>query len=243
MTHEELQILLEAATEGNKKAAKKFYQYLWESEVYIPVKLNAAHEHDKHKNWVIADDEERRILPIFSSKENLQDWSADSFNHVKKKFKTFLWLAPDDTWLHFECGQEYSKEISPWELEQLKNDGVDAFDEILDEVLGADKSQVELLPLTPEDINLQQELTFILESYPDIKEGFLTRIKLAEEQKQRFVLGIKSETLTTEKLKQFTKEIEDFSCTKFENQTYLMLVSNLRWFPDSVPFYIKQESI
>ncbi|MDR2337046.1 MAG: SseB family protein [Deltaproteobacteria bacterium] len=238
MTHEELQILLEAATSGNRKAAEKFYHYLWKSEVYIPVKLNTAQEHNPSKNFVIVDYEQRQVLPIFFSEENFKNWSAQNFSYIKKKFKTLLWLVPDQTWLHFECGQEYGKEISPWELEQLKNDGINAFSDILDEILGANNSQVEVLPLLAEDENLKQELRLILEAYPDIKEGFLTRIKLVEEKTQRFVLGIKSETLTGEKLKQFTKEIEDFSYTKFENQTCLMLVSNLRWFLDAVPFYI-----
>jgi len=258
---EELQILLEAAAVGNRKAAKKFYDYLWTAEVCIPVKMTSKREHSPGDDFITVEHEGRRIIPIFSSEEALRQWDeGESCNFVKKEFKSFLWLIPKETWLHFDGGLEYGKEISPWELERLKDGGVSAFDDILDEVMGVDESQVTIYPLTEEYNQLKQELTYVLESYPAVKEASLIKIKLEspvgdaqwasrienDNKNPQLVLGIKHDGLSEEKLQLLNEDIEQFSVSKFENKSALMLVQDLHlpnslyrsWFADSVPFYI-----
>ena len=261
MLAEELQVLLEAAAVGNRKAAKKFYNYLWTLEVYIPVKMTSRHDHDPREDFISVEHEGKRIIPIFSSEENLSQWNESACNFVKKEFKSFLWLIPDETWLHFDGGQECGKEISPWELERLKDGGTATLDDILDEVLGVDESQVAIYPLAEEDKPIRQELIYILESYPAIKEAFLIKIKLEHgdckgvstennDKNMQLVLGIKHESLSEEKLQRLNEDIEQFSASKFENKSTLMLVSNLHltnsiyrsWFADAIPFYIALEN-
>ena len=260
MLTEELQILLEAAAVGNRKAAEKFYHYLWTLEVYIPVKMTSRREHAPGEDFVMVEHEGNQIIPIFSSEENFKQWSEGVCNFVKKEFKSFLWLVPKETWLHFDSGLEYGKEMSPWELEQLKDGGVNAFEDILNEVLGVDESQVAIYPLEDDEKWLRQELIYILESYPAIQEAFLIKIKLERgedvgtdsknsNQKPQIVLGIRHDSLSEEKLQQLNEDIEQFSTAKFDNKSALMLIQDLHlpssiyrsWFADTVPFYIAQK--
>ena len=263
MLAEELQILLEAAATGNRKAAKKFYNYLWTLEVYIPTKMTSKRDNDPREDFIVVEHENKRIIPIFSSEESLEQWQEGACNFVKKEFKSFLWLVPSETWLHFDGGLEYGKEMSPWELERLKDGGIEAFDDILDDVLGADESQVAIYPLDEAEKPLRQELIYILESYPAIQEAFLIKIKLEhgdykgistdnDNKNAQLVLGIKHDNLSEEKLHRLNEDIEQFSASKFENKSTLMLVQDLHlpnsiyrsWFADTVPFYIalKNES-
>ena len=252
--------MLEAAAAGNRKAAERFYRYLWTLEVYIPVKMTSKRDHDPREDFVVVEHEGKQIIPIFSSEENFKQWSEGTCNFVKKEFKSFLWLIPCEAWLHFDNGQEYGKEMSPWELEQLKDGGVSAVNDILNEVLGTDESQVVIYPLAEDEKWLRQELIYILESYPAIQEAFLIKIKLEQgvgeevnsknsNEKPQIVLGIKHDSLSEEKLQRLNEDIEQFSIAKFENKSVLMLVPDLHlpssiyrsWFTDTVPFYIAQK--
>ena len=137
------------ASTGSTDALTRFYQALLAAEVVVPDRSNI----ESLKDSIAADyprssipwfaikgkvvdpdqggnDEERTILPFFSSVANIVDWCGRELSNTRIIFSSFLKSVPEDWWLCLNPGSELEKEFSPWEVSLLKQ-GLEALPEIV----------------------------------------------------------------------------------------------------------------
>lgn len=137
------------ASAGSSEALTRFYQALLTAEVIVPDRSNL----ESLKNSIAADyprssipwfaikgkvadpdqgvkDEERTIVPFFSSIANIAEWCGRELSHTQILFSSFLKSVPEDWWLCLNPGSNLEKEFSPWEVSLLKQ-GLEALPEII----------------------------------------------------------------------------------------------------------------
>ena len=255
----ELTNLLNKAAAGNEKqSATDFFRALLSSQVFV-VYANAASETPTIVGQGSADSlgllsvklQGRVLVPVFTEETMATLWSEGRYRVGPREFKSLIWGLGDSTWVYLNPSQEVGKEFSPWEIEQLRK-GEDALEEIISELFDEGDGDVEVRPL--EIPNLQElilSLTSILESYPDINEGFLIGICSGASPDVNPVLGIKKSELSPEKGALLREEIYALRERFFPPNFDFVVIDDLadsnspngRLFAEATPFYIAQKEL
>ena len=239
---------LDDASKGNVSSARDFYILLLQSEIYIPLELNGSDQEAVAStlgNFITINEDSRRLIPVFSSQEALQDWAPFGCPVSKREFKELLYLIADEVWIYFNPGNESGKEFSPWEIELLRRQGIDALDEILKEIDFDRPDDISIKILSDDYAGLKKQLSLILESYPPVTAGFLVGVDGGEEKLSTIALGIKWEGPKGESATRLIDELLVISEERRRDGQEMIIVEDLeashspyrRWFDFVPPFY------
>ena len=189
------------------------------------------------------------MLPIFSDELYLQDWLGEEAPFEKVRFASLIWEVEKETWMHLNPGQEVGKEISPWEIELLKQ-GPDAVPEIAAEISGVSedievRSDPDLFP------DLKRQLRPVLELFAEIEEAFLVSVTSPEMGEGCPILGLRHKGLDTKKLDYLNGELRTIVEQHFDTDKDLVFVKdidnkkdpNVIFFREVTPFYIAQKKL
>jgi len=257
----ELTTLLHQAADEVPGAAERFFAALLKSHVFVPLRAGVANpkpanpigegkDHLEESGFATVDYEGTTTLPIFTEEPFVDQWIETSTNVSEQSFEKLLWLVGDETWLYINPSQDVGKEITPWEITQLRRgegaipDLVAALREDIDE---------EIIVETGSDQfdDLKVQLLPILQIYPDLTEAFLVTIRDSENGDPKPTLGVKYEGITEAKRVYIRAEIDNASQQHLPSNQQLFLIDDLgnpdspNWklFADAAPFYIAQKSI
>ncbi len=246
---------LNKASRGERDSLKDFYNLLWDLNVIIPVVpdfyVKAFGFNPKSKDvFAITNVDNKLILPIFSKKEIFMNWATKEVLNVVKPFKTFIWLLPENVWVHLNPNQDIGKEFSPWEIEILKKSGLKAIDEIIDEVTPNYETEYELEKNPSFYDNYKKKLRTVFEVYEEIEEAFLITLKNIDRDFNSVIIGFKQKKLNSLKMKSLTLEIKEMARVVVKDNVEIQVVYDINdsrshysfLFNDVVPFYIKTKS-
>lgn len=273
------QLLKQAAT-LNPASVEKFYQALFTAEFLVPTREGSivestdpqtgateariipARNPAKEGIAIIGRDgteahdfatvalEGRRYLPFFASEENLHAWLGPAAPFRKVSLEKILYSVKGETWLYLEPNQEYGKEFSPWEIEQLRL-GPGAIEDLV-----ADQ-----LEDTPREIGISQDTSL----YPEFRSRLRTMLDVFEEIEEAFLLiaaeegagqgnvllGIRQTNLDPEKQKYLSQEIDFARASALPAGVSAAVLFDLsdpkspnsKLFRGAVPFYIAQRKV
>ncbi len=138
-----LEELLERATEGDKDAIRVFLKSFLAAQVWVPDRYQPkpadpqpSYPSDLFSLMGICD-EERTLIPCFSSPEALKLWTSHTLQVSQVIGLELLKRTPDDWWVVLNPGSDASKEFSAWEITKLRS-GAEAIDEIVHDLSHAE---------------------------------------------------------------------------------------------------------
>ncbi|MCC6954049.1 MAG: SseB family protein [Deltaproteobacteria bacterium] len=248
---------LDLAAAGGKDELLAFLQVLLDADVFVPLRPEkedgamtvpligtGAVGETRFATTRIGDTE---TLPIFSEEAFVETWAEREWPSERLSIKSLFQLLGESTWCHLNPGQEIGKEISPWEIELLRNGGVEAFGEVIEEIASRENIEVEVETdgsLYPE---LKAQLRAVLESYPNIQEGFLIQLRDPASGSFSPLLGIKHSGFDEEKWLLFRTEVTELAHSHLPLGESLGVADDLsakgpfgRLFDDATPFYFAQ---
>ncbi len=254
----ELQTLLKQAYEGREEAAQSFFESLLESSLVVPLKPVAApptelptpgnKAAEQLQRFVTVSVEGRDTLPVFSEEGFLKQWAGEEVLYELRKFSALLRVLGPETWLHVDAGQEYGREISPWEIDLLKR-GPEAIPAVIQEGDESEENQLEV-DSKPEDLGeFKKRISIAAEAYNWISELKLLAIRDSEKSDWVPLVGLKvlDGESPEEKLKsQFKQEISDLIAEYRKPQPVIIEESDTTFSPhlslvqQANPFYIRQ---
>jgi len=254
----ELQILLKQAYEEKEGAARSFFEALLQSRVLVGLRPVVAPPGDvpgpgnqateELQRFLTVEVEGRRTLPVFSEESFTKEWVGEDFLFEHREFSTLLRVLGPETWLHLDAGQEYGREISPWEIDLLKR-GPEAIEAVLQEEgeSGAAELEVDSRPESLEEF--KKRISIAAEPYSWIAELKLLSIRNSEKSDWVPVVGIKlvdGESPAEQLRSQFKQEIIDL-IAEYQKPKPVIIEENSDTFDphlslvqQAVPFYIRQ---
>lgn len=249
---------LKDAALNRAEGVERFYLTLLDSTVWVPLKLGGSArgqplvgEGQGHiSEFLSVEAEGRQIIPIFSGEEFVDLWAEREQPKAAKAFRSLLWLLSADVWLHLDPGQEFGKEISPWEISRLK-EGINAVQELVsDAAEGRGSVELEISALTPEFDELKKTLREILEIYESVEEAFLIGVKEEDDSNLNPLLGLKLTELPPARREALCRELIDTAARTLPSR-YLSVADDLgdqrspnqQLFAGCRPFYIAQKQL
>lgn len=258
--NERLEHALSAMEELNPKLLKNFYRLFLTSQLVVPnrqQKVELAHQ-PTYPNELInilgIEVETTVYVPVFTSSEDLRDWSGSKLEYRLLSGAQLCEIIPQDWSLIINLNCDVHKEFSPWELERLSK-GELSIDEIIQEQLSeTDATSIRVVP--PSDTKftrLKEALRMEAYREPEIERIYLlleqTEEHNQESGKQSLLVGIKT-SKTTEARK--TELHEKFEALAQKAQTgdinpHLICTANeeepaLRLFMGTEPFFVRPNS-
>jgi len=238
-----LQELLAEAWEKKPGAARSFFEVLLESELFIPLSpasIPKSPSGDKNldvesfSRFLTVEFEGHRTLPVFSEEQFVFNWAGEEIPTEKKSFKVIARLLSPETWLHIDANQQFGRELSPWEIEQLKL-GPEAIAAVLQE--GQESGEEELqVDSKPEGFEkFKERISIAAEAYSwvnELKVLIDEQASVKEEIKERFKQEIKS--LLEEYQYENAIVVEESGASLDPHSSLIR---------DYNPFYIRQRSI
>ncbi len=209
-----LEATLVQAFEGSKESARDFFEFFLKGPLFVPKRdqVQQITNLAKYPNdfiSVMALEGETVFVPVFSSMEKVYEWTNSELNCKEIDGKTLCERMPEDWWIAVNPGSEYEKEISPWEIKQLKF-GIDGLAIIIDELFGEEQ-------IYAAEIKSMKEHEFV-----DLKNALKTKAKSNKLIKKLFLLreiGTNLENDEQDKLSNLLLgvEVKEGSEEKFEN--------------------------
>ncbi len=253
---EKLSFLLQCAADETEDAAETFFIELLKGKVFVAVDPNAeapkdpilvgeGRRHLKQSGYMVVSYEGSLTLPIFTEESFVGDWLDTQCVITEVEFSKLLWYLGAEDWLYINPGQELGKEITPWEIEQLRRgpegipDLVEALKEEFDEELTVENN--------PENLGkLRSKLLPLLELYPELIEAFLVTIREGEKGDEKPTLGLRYRRITDAKRMYLRSEFDNLSKEHLPGHQQLFLVDdlgepnspNIRLFEGATPIYI-----
>ncbi len=233
---EQLTELLQQAADGQTGAVEVFFLKLLEGKVFVPLSPGGG--------YAMVEYQGTSTLPIFTEERFVAEWAEAETQTSEEDFKRILHRLPEDAWLYLNPAQEIGKELTPWEVEQLKRgpeaipDLAAALREDVEEEFIVE-SGAELFP------ELQTKLLPILQIYPELEEAFLISLKEGETADAKPALGVKYGKINEAKRVYLRAEIENASAEHLPGHQQLFFIDDLgdenspnwRLFAESKPFY------
>lgn len=247
----ELDDLLEKAVLGGVEEARRFFEGVLESSVYVGLKGKAAESvallgdgSFLLGSYMTVEDRGHKVLPVFSRQEFVKDWSKTDVPTSSVKFKVLVDSAPRDLWIYLNPCQEFGKEFSPWEIVQLGL-GKEAIDEIVAEQEQDVGGELEIERQPGGHEKLKERLKSVFEVYSGVKEAFLIEIYQDNRGQGNLVLGLGLDVIEKDKEKLLFAELQQSlpKGTRIAKDLMLEGSPNFRLFADVTPFYIQQESV
>ncbi len=250
-----LEVLIDKAAKGDEDAVIEFYKELWEkTELIVPLVPNALVEASgidpKSKDvFYVAQVDGRSVIPIFSSPSYLQLWAGEEIPFVTKLFRTLLWVIPHDTWLHLNPAQDLGKEFTPWELEQLRDNGLNALEELAEDVMPSEQGDFELETSPGVYPEYERKLRSVFEVYEEIKEGFIVTLTNLDTNTSSVLVGVSQEGLEEKRLEELSAEIVEMARVIIPSNMEISVVPDVNnpsypysaLFRDAVPFYLRPD--
>lgn len=134
-----LERLLEQAVNGERDILKDFFRHLLESQLYVPDRaqdLPLSHAPTYPNDFVSLlgiQDAERVVAPAFSRPELIEEWFGSPLRYSELSGTTLLHRIPTEWWLVLNTGTQFSKELSPWELDRLRAAHPEDIDALVEE--------------------------------------------------------------------------------------------------------------
>jgi hypothetical protein len=216
MSHSTLTKALQSAGIGSSKEIEEFFSTLLKSSLFIPLRRESGNQNPvvgeqsiESLPYLFVDYEEHSCIPVFSEEEFLHHWAEREILVSEDSFKSFIWTLPQNTWLYLNPNQDVGKEISPWEIELLKQ-GVDAIPDLVEGVIETEQEDLAIEPPAEELMPLTKVLIPILELYEELEEAYLLSIREADSESPRALVGIKYTTpLPENKLSYIRSELQN----------------------------------
>jgi hypothetical protein len=249
--------LIQAGT-GSKNEIDAFFKILLNASVFIPLKTQNAptqpivgESTSETLPYMFVEYEEHNCIPVFSEEAFLQHWAEREVLTSEEVFKQFIWRLPQNTWLYLNPNQDVGKEISPWEIELLKQ-GEDTIPDLVEGVIETEQEDVEIEPPPQELMPLTRALLPILELYEQLQEAYLLSIREAESSSPRALVGIRySSDLPEDKLAYIRLELQNAAEEHLVRPfTGIFIVDDLgvegslnqNLFLDIAPFYTRKNT-
>jgi hypothetical protein len=256
---QQLTALLQDAADEKPGAPEAFFEALLRAEVWVAQTTPAQADGTASGPHIIGQGNPEELgvitvsyeghdcVPIFTEEAFVADWALKKVFTAKKPFKTLLWVLGEETWLYLNPNQEIGKEITAWEVKQMRK-GADAIPDLVG-ALGDDgipdmevRSDSELYP------KLKRKILPVLELCKNLDEAFMVAVKEDGSDTEKPMIGLKYNSKATSAEKNYIKEelrhvgTEDFA----DGSGSLLVVDDLgnsyspneNIFSDSRPFYI-----
>ncbi len=257
----ELTRLLEDAAADKPGAAEAFFQQLLRAEVFVPVKPGSqAEAHSgvslpevgegglSQFGFATVEYEGSECLPIFTEESFVTHWAEREQPSLRQSFKSLVWIVGKDAWLYLNPNQEVGKEITPWELETIREGGEEAVADLVAALSEEPLADIEVRSGNELFPGLRQSLVGAIEIHPEIEEAFLVAVKEGGSEHERPMVGIRYSKVVQAKRDYVKQEIEAIA-KDFESEgaAYIFVIDDLgertspnhTLFEESTPFYIK----
>lgn len=262
-SHQELTSLLVAAASGNEEALKAFFRALPDAYVYVPVFSPAPIQDEQivvigekgevpSQVFMTVRYEGNPCVPAFTEKRFVEQWAKREVLCVSKLFRTLLWSIGEGTWIYLNPNQEVGKEITPWEIELLKQ-GADAVDDLVAAQQEDSLDEIEVSPDTESFAELKRKLIPVLEIYSELEEAFLVMVKEGMGLEPRPVLGLRFAKNTSQNKREYLREEILRIADEYQGagEQPLAVLDDLglehspNWpiFSEAVPFYLAQKEV
>jgi len=249
--------LIKASNSLQTEDISLFFKTILDSKIFIPSRVEEhktnvipiiGETSHKELTYLFSKEDNMSILPIFSEEKFLKDWAEREVSVVEEEFSKMIWRIPPNTWIYLNPAQDIGKEISPYEIELLK-EAPDSIEELVQLTLETENDEFEIEPPTEDLLKIVIPLIPVLEIYPELEEAYLLSIKEADSNSPKALIGIKySKELTPEKSNYIRSEIER-TALEFLNAPYtqVFIVDDLvnlnspnhTLFLDAKPFFQK----
>ncbi len=257
MSHSTLTKSLQSAGMGSSKEIGDFFTTLLESSVFIPLRKESGagspvlgEQTLESLPYLFVEYEEHKCIPLFSEEEFLHHWAEREMLVSEESFKSFIWTLPQNTWLYLNPNQEVGKEISPWEIELLKQ-GADAIPDLVEGVIETEQEDLAIEAPGEALMPLTKALLPVLEIYEELEEAYLLSIREADSQSPRALIGIRySKKLPESKLSYIREELQNAAEEHLlKPYTGIFIVDDLgelnsishNLFLDATPFYRRKK--
>lgn len=130
----------EAAYTGRRDAVERFFQALFDGPLYIPRRYQSQPMSDSPEypgdfvDVLGITDDDRVIVPVFSNPDSIEEWCGNPLQWRSLNGIEAAKIIPDDWWVVINPGSDIEKELSPWEIERLR-EGIEALPELVTEAL------------------------------------------------------------------------------------------------------------
>ena len=210
-----LETLMQAASLGSLEAAARFFEELLEVELYVPHRfqeqpLSDAPEYpNPFFNLLGVQADGRAVIPVFTSQDCLDDWAGMPLTVEKLSGMDLMNKVPEEWWVVLNPGQNLEKELSPWEIDQLRGRNIAAIIAELEDV--EEQTPMSFVAL-PEDSEkeLKTLLLDLVKELPSIEKIYLAQnvqldvevegddSRKVEDEAPRLLIGLECGNLSAE---------------------------------------------
>lgn len=277
---EQIDELLKQASTLNSVAIERFYTALFSTEFFVPTregsivestdpqtgateaKIIPARDPSKEglamigasgnegHDFATFTTDGKRFVPFFGSLENLRAWLGPAAAFRSLSIEKILWSVKGQTWLYLEPNQDYGKEFSPWEIEQLRR-GPEAVPDLVSDQLEDRPKEVEFSQDTSLHPEFRARLRTMFEVFDQIEEAFLLSVGEENSNSANVLVGVRQTDLPADKQKYLNEEIDFARAAALPDRVSAAVMfdlndansANSKLFQGAVPFYIRQEKI
>ena len=219
----EIEDALQSAFERpSHDTVRHFYSLFLSSTFFVPRRFqakelsNLATFPSPFTDVLAVTSKDETYIPVFTSLEEMKDWSREELEYHELSGQEVCRRAPDGWWITLNPDGNWGKEISPWEVERLR-DGEPALEEIVAEQLQGEEVAVSFRPLEEETVqHLSQELSPLLQELGEF-QALYGGIHASEIDGDRYLFGIVHSA----------KEISEELRTQIENALSHALIGDL----------------
>ena len=208
-----LEDALEAAVDGERGALELFFRALLEARLVVPRRFQALPLSDspEYPNQLIdvlgIRDKERVVVPVFSSFDLMKEWSGTEFQSRDLSISELTAILPPDWWVCINPGSEAQKELSPWELEQLKA-GPESLPVLVDESLAYEAERgMSFEPLSQEFYPLGEILKGFAANRHEITAIYLLQQTTTAPALPAVVVGVRTTSISQTAQEQLRSEV------------------------------------
>lgn len=207
------------ALDGNRSATAKFFEQFLTDSLYVPERFQAMPVSDQPRypnefmNILGLEDGDRTIIPAFSRVNLIEEWCGQELQHKAITGRELLSLVPEEWWVTVNPGLDIEKELSPWELSQLKA-GSSSIRILLEELYPPD--QPEILEFEEVEETDYPELKKVIikkaKEHPEISKLYLAKIE--EDEATVLILGVEAsgeDVISTDELEDSLRRVIDLA--------------------------------
>jgi hypothetical protein len=121
-------------------------------------------------------DTERVVVPAFSSPDLIEEWCGNEMSYRALEGQRVFELMPEDWWISFNPGSELGKDLSPWEIDQLRGgeQNIDAV--VAENLVDDDIEALKVDPLEEDELpELRTALSEAAKSVSDVEALYLLK--------------------------------------------------------------------
>jgi hypothetical protein len=178
----ELESCIRLAVEGDQSAIGRFFEALIAGPLFVPERFQQAPLSDQPEypndffSLLGIQDQERVVVPMFSSPELIIDWCGNELSYRTLPGTRVFELMPEGWWITFNPGSELGKDLSPWEIDQLRGGAQNISAIVAENLSDKDVETLKVDPV-PEDelVELRNELRNGAANFDDIVALYLLK--------------------------------------------------------------------